>query len=50
VTNSEDFPLMARIHQNLASGALPEVVYGKMEPALAHFHASVDAALARAQA
>jgi phenylpropionate dioxygenase-like ring-hydroxylating dioxygenase large terminal subunit len=50
VTNGEDFPLMARIHQNLASGALPEVVYGKMEPALAHFHASVDAALARAQA
>ncbi len=46
VTNSEDFPLMARIQQNLMSGAAPDVVYGKMEPALAHFHASVDAALA----
>lgn len=46
VTNAEDFPMMARIQQNLASGALPEVVYGRMEPALAHFHASVDAALA----
>ncbi len=38
---------MARIQQNLMSGAVPEVVYGKMEPALVHFHASVDAALAR---
>lgn len=47
VTSSEDFPLMARIQQNLMSGAVPDVVYGKMEPALVHFHASVDAALAR---
>jgi phenylpropionate dioxygenase-like ring-hydroxylating dioxygenase large terminal subunit len=43
VTNSEDFPAMARIHENLASGAVPEVVYGKMEPALVHFHESVNA-------
>jgi phenylpropionate dioxygenase-like ring-hydroxylating dioxygenase large terminal subunit len=50
VTNSEDFPLMARIQQNLMSGAAPDVVYGKMEPALVHFHASVDAALASAAA
>jgi phenylpropionate dioxygenase-like ring-hydroxylating dioxygenase large terminal subunit len=48
VTQGEDFPLMARIQQNLASGALPEVVYGRNEPALAHFHASVDTLLARA--
>ena len=48
VTNSEDFPLMARIQRNLASGAVPSVVYGRMEPALVHFHASVDAQLARA--
>jgi phenylpropionate dioxygenase-like ring-hydroxylating dioxygenase large terminal subunit len=46
VTNSEDFPAMARIHANLASGAVPEVVYGKMEPALVHFHESVNALLA----
>ena len=46
VTNTEDFPAMARIQQNLASGAVPEVVYGKMEPALVHFHESVNAALA----
>jgi phenylpropionate dioxygenase-like ring-hydroxylating dioxygenase large terminal subunit len=46
VTNAEDFPMMARIQANLASGALPEVVYGRMEPALVHFHESVAAALA----
>jgi phenylpropionate dioxygenase-like ring-hydroxylating dioxygenase large terminal subunit len=48
VTTTEDFPAMARIQQNLMSGAVPEVVYGKMEPALVHFHAAVDAALAAA--
>ena len=46
VTNSEDFPAMARIHENLASGAVPEVVYGKMEPALVHFHEQVNALVA----
>jgi hypothetical protein len=46
VTNAEDFPAMQRIHENLASGAVPDVVYGKMEPALVHFHESVNAALA----
>jgi len=33
VTNTEDFPAQARVQRNLSSGALPEVVYGKMEPA-----------------
>ncbi|HXZ84920.1 MAG TPA: aromatic ring-hydroxylating dioxygenase subunit alpha [Myxococcota bacterium] len=47
VTSAEDFPAMERIHENLASGAVPEVVYGKMEPALVHFHESVNALLAR---
>ena len=46
VTNSEDFPAMARIHENLASGAVPGVVYGKMEPALVHFHEQVNGLLA----
>ncbi len=49
VTSTEDFPAMARIQQNLMSGAVPDVVYGKMEPALVHFHAAVDAALAAAR-
>jgi phenylpropionate dioxygenase-like ring-hydroxylating dioxygenase large terminal subunit len=45
VTGTEDFPLMEEIQRNLASGALPEVVYGRIEPALAHLHAAIDAAL-----
>ncbi len=46
VTGKEDFPLIERVHANLASGALPNVVYGRIEPALIHFHQSIDAALA----
>jgi phenylpropionate dioxygenase-like ring-hydroxylating dioxygenase large terminal subunit len=38
VTGTEDFPLMERIQANLDSGALPEVVYGRIEPPLIHFH------------
>ena len=45
VTGTEDFPLMEQIHKNLASGALPEVIYGRIEPALAHLHAAINAAL-----
>ena len=45
VTGREDFPLCERVQANLASGALPEVVYGRIEPALVHFHRSIDAAL-----
>ena len=45
VTETEDFPAMVQIQANLASGALPEVVYGRIEPALAHLHASINAAL-----
>ena len=45
VTETEDFPAMVQIQDNLASGALPEVVYGRIEPALAHLHASINAAI-----
>jgi phenylpropionate dioxygenase-like ring-hydroxylating dioxygenase large terminal subunit len=48
VTGTEDFPLMEQIQANLASGALPEVIYGKNEPSLIHLHAAIDAALAAA--
>jgi hypothetical protein len=36
---------MERIQATLESGALPEVVYGRNEPPLVHFHRSVDALL-----
>ena len=46
VTGTEDFPLMEQIQANLDSGALPEVVYGRIEPPLIHLHRAVDEALA----
>jgi phenylpropionate dioxygenase-like ring-hydroxylating dioxygenase large terminal subunit len=45
VTGTEDFPSMERIQKNMASGALPELVYGRIEPALVHLHQSINAAL-----
>jgi phenylpropionate dioxygenase-like ring-hydroxylating dioxygenase large terminal subunit len=48
VTGSEDFPMMERIQANLESGAVPEVVYGRIEPPLVHFHRSIDEALTAA--
>ncbi len=48
VTESEDFPQMERIQKNLESGALPELVYGRIEPALVHMHKSINETLATA--
>ena len=45
VIQTEDFPLMEKIHQSLASGALPELIYGRNEPALIHLHRSINAAV-----
>lgn len=45
VTGTEDFPLMERIQANLDSGSLPQVVYGRNEAPLIHFHRSVAAAI-----
>jgi len=42
VTNTEDFPMQEQVQRNLASGALPSVVYGKMEPALAAYHTAIN--------
>jgi phenylpropionate dioxygenase-like ring-hydroxylating dioxygenase large terminal subunit len=41
----EDFPVGEGIQAGLASGALEKIVYGRNEPALAHFQRSVTAAL-----
>lgn len=48
VTGTEDFPLMEQIQQNLDGGALTELVYGRNEPPLIHYHREVNAALAAA--
>jgi phenylpropionate dioxygenase-like ring-hydroxylating dioxygenase large terminal subunit len=42
VTGTEDFPLMEQIQANLDSGALPELVYGRNEPPLIHYHREID--------
>ena len=46
VTGTEDFPLMEKIQANLDAGALPELVYGRIEPPLIHYHQAVAAAIA----
>ena len=45
VTDTEDFPMQEQVQRNLASGAVGEVVYGKMEPALAAYHLAIRARL-----
>ncbi len=50
VTGTEDFPLMEKIQSNLASGAIPELIYGRNEPALIHLHTAINDALSQAGA
>ncbi|MGO9604536.1 MAG: aromatic ring-hydroxylating oxygenase subunit alpha [Candidatus Binataceae bacterium] len=47
VTENEDFPMMANIQAGLASGAVKEVIYGKIEPALSFYHKSINQLLAQ---
>jgi phenylpropionate dioxygenase-like ring-hydroxylating dioxygenase large terminal subunit len=42
VTGTEDFPTMERIYATLRSGALPELVYGRIEPPLVHLHTTLN--------
>ena len=49
VTNTEDFPMQELVQRNLASGAMPELVYGKMEPALVGYHTAINERLAAAR-
>ena len=44
VTTEEDFPQSLAIHRNLASGQVPELVFGRNEPALIHYHQVIAAA------
>ncbi|HSG90879.1 MAG TPA: aromatic ring-hydroxylating dioxygenase subunit alpha [Pseudomonadales bacterium] len=45
VITEEDMPQSLGIHRNLASGALPELVFGRNEPALIHYHRQIAAAI-----
>ena len=48
VVFEEDFGQQQDIHRSLRSGLLPEVVYGRNEPALIHHHRMLERALAQA--
>jgi hypothetical protein len=41
----EDFALGEKMQRGFMSGVQPEVVYGRNEPALIHFHERLRAAL-----
>jgi hypothetical protein len=43
----EDFPLAEGMQRGFRSGPQREVLFGRNEPALQHFHKSVKAALER---
>lgn len=45
VTSEEDFPQSLAIHRNLASGAIGELVFGRNEPALIHYHQQIAKAI-----
>jgi phenylpropionate dioxygenase-like ring-hydroxylating dioxygenase large terminal subunit len=49
VVFEEDFRQQEDIHRSLRAGMMPEVVYGRNEPALIHHHISVEQALAAAR-
>ena len=42
VTDAEDFALMSRIQVALSSGAIPQLVYGRIEPPLIALHAAIN--------
>lgn len=42
VAFEEDFPIQQQIQDNLRSGAIDEVCYGRLEPALIHCHRSIN--------
>ena len=46
VTGTEDFKALEDTQQNLASGALDQMIYGKIEAPLVHFHQQVNQAVA----
>lgn len=45
VVLNEDFEQQAAIHRGLASGSHPGLIFGRNEPALIHYHRSLDAVL-----
>ena len=46
VTGTEDFALMQQIQQNLDSGTIEQLTYGRNEPPLIHYHRELNTLLA----
>lgn len=46
VTETEDFVMCEQIQRSFASGAQQSILFGRNEPALIHFHTTLDALLA----
>ncbi|MEM7565509.1 MAG: SRPBCC family protein, partial [Pseudomonadota bacterium] len=49
VTTEEDIPQSLAIHNNLASGAIKDLVFGRNEPALIHYHQQIAKAIGSTQ-
>jgi phenylpropionate dioxygenase-like ring-hydroxylating dioxygenase large terminal subunit len=41
VTGNEDFPMCEQMHADMAAGATAELIFGRNEPALGHYHRSL---------
>ena len=50
VVDAEDFQQQTLIQRNVKSGLLDEIVFGRNEPALIHFHEQLDAVLGTSHA
>ena len=50
VVTSEDFAQQVKIYKGLRSALLPELHFGRNEPALIHFHRSIERALEASEA
>jgi hypothetical protein len=47
---NQDFPVSEGIQRGFYSGAQDDIVFGRNEPALQHYHEAIKSALARAPA
>ena len=50
VATTEDFPAQENVHSNLRSGAVEDVIYGRLEPALIRAHQTVNDAVMKLRA
>ncbi|WP_214103074.1 aromatic ring-hydroxylating oxygenase subunit alpha [Acrocarpospora catenulata] len=49
ILTAEDIPMAEECHRNIAEGAIDKFYFGRNEPALQHFHKTIETELAAAQ-